>query len=430
MFATPATGPLIAAQATAGIFADIDDPTSLLDTDLNFAAGRYKANGVQLPAMPAGFSRNGAAMDFTPAGVLTTYGTDVPRVQPGSGLLLEPPSTNTHTFSNVLSNAAWIKTGLQALAQVAGPDGATSAWRLANDGSTGSSGVSKDSYGYANNAGYATSAVLKKREDVWAQLTWGSSGGRYCNFDNASILVGNKGSVTTSGMTPYATGWNFCWFVSTAGATSTTPGASVFLTGNADVTTRAPSFAGTPGAGVDVFNIQQENQRYASSPIISGASAATRAADLYAMNSAALGIQASQGAVFLKTTPLYAASEGCLMEVRNAAATERIAFNATPSGVRVLSTSGGVTQASQTYTQATGAQTKLAYSWGPAGAFLKVGDNPTISLPSALTPSALETLYLGSLAAGATPTYSRVPRVGSMRRQPTPTECEAIFSAL
>jgi hypothetical protein len=140
--------------------------------------------------------------------IKTTNRLDVPRLDYSGGatcptLLLEPQRTNLQTYSEDLTNGAWITSNASVVPnQTTSPDGTTTADKV--DYGSGS--------GFIRNGvtlGSATTfSIFVKYFDVqWIQIMTSGDVNHYANFDVQNGVLGNVGSSTEAEIEDYGNGW-------------------------------------------------------------------------------------------------------------------------------------------------------------------------------------------------------------------------------
>lgn len=225
-----------------------------------FSAGLYRsgfASGTT-PSAIAGwsFSRASTATAETAPGVVETFGSGVPRLKAGRGLLLESAATNLLLHSQAFDNAAW-SAGHDGSASnptvtantTTAPDGETTADTITFSltGSTSGDGsyILQVVSGLTPGAKYPFSAWLK-----------GTAG------KQVNLVVGGDSALVT-----LTTGWVRASLTITAASSSTF--ALIGVSGS----------MADPAATVDVWGAQFEAGARASSYIPTTSATATRAAD-------------------------------------------------------------------------------------------------------------------------------------------------------
>jgi hypothetical protein len=140
--------------------------------------------------------------------IKTTDRLDIPRLDYSGGatcptLLLEPQRTNLQTYSEDLTNGAWITSNASVVPnQTTSPDGTTTADKV--DYGSGS--------GFIRNGvtlGSATTfSIFVKYFDVqWIQIMTSGDVNHYANFDVQNGVLGNVGSSTEAEIEDYGNGW-------------------------------------------------------------------------------------------------------------------------------------------------------------------------------------------------------------------------------
>jgi hypothetical protein len=230
------------------------------------------------------FTRASNATYYNSAGVLTTAANNVlrfdynPSTRALNGLLLESASTNINPVSNP-STWGLANTAIAPNSTIA-PDGTLTAPLITD------LAVSSVHFVYSGTAASATttytiSAYVKQATGRYMCLSFTSAGiadAFFITVDTQTGTITNSGAIgggtyISSTIRVINNGW-YC--VSVTGITS---GASWFVVAsntNASNATPATQYLGT-GTGVYVWGGQAEQQNFASSPILTSLSPATRA---------------------------------------------------------------------------------------------------------------------------------------------------------
>lgn len=243
---------------------------------IDFAAGQYRKAGQTAASFTAlsgtTFARTGAGTAFTMGGGVSSFATGAPRIT-DRGLLLEPAATN------LLPAWTVVGTGYQN-ANTASSAGPTSPLGSASvtltTTSTSEGGPRRTGAGMSPSTTYVLSVIAKAGtldQFFLRNLALaGNQAAQSAYFNLTTGVPGTKGSsVTSSGMIPLADGFYLCRMVGTTLASL--PGDLI------DV-----KFDGQP-VGRTIHLAQFDLQAAASlqSPIVTGASAATRGADAAAV---------------------------------------------------------------------------------------------------------------------------------------------------
>ena len=204
------------------------------------------------------------------------------------GLLIEEARTNSITYSDDWSNAAWSKGGLTVSSNVtASPDGTANADKLAEDTSVGTHGVTSALITKAAVATtYTYSIYVKAAERTAVQLriadAAASANRVICDANLATqtvtTSVGGTFTNASATITNAANGW---FRVTLTGTTSTETGlfCIAFLANPAGTI----SYTGVTGSGAFIYGAQLEAGSFATSYIPTVASTVTRNADVATM---------------------------------------------------------------------------------------------------------------------------------------------------
>ncbi len=201
------------------------DGNSISQDPLFSNAGGVDAEDYDLQAT----SPCAATGQYTKAGLTYFDGSSIPFN--GSAItdyrfLFEPVSTNTFTYSEDISNAAWTKSA-QALVDAdatASPDGRTTADRLKDDSSEGTAEVYVEQ-SYDATASQPSTFTFFLKEDgldfagIGTALFGGSTSGiSYFNLGNGTVAQENANH--TAKIEPYINGWYRCEVTITSATTT------------------------------------------------------------------------------------------------------------------------------------------------------------------------------------------------------------------
>ena len=252
---------------------------------LAFASGRYCANGV-IHAAPAtvpglAFARSGDANAQRLDGGWTAFADGQARIT-DRGLLIEEARTNQSLQSVALDSAAvWLQSGCSVIANAApGLLGMMTADALIEDASNASHFLRQPATKAAGQS-YVFSLFMKPAGRTRASLFFSSSfnvGGI-----NAVFVLEGAGSASATGhasaratISAMPDGWYRCSLIGVS-APDTTGFNQYILPVSA---AGASSYAGDGASGVLVWGAQLEVGGFASSPVLTAASAVTRPTDV------------------------------------------------------------------------------------------------------------------------------------------------------
>ena len=192
------------------------------------------------------------------------------------GVLIEGSRTNLLTYSQQFDNASWNKTASASISANAStaPDGTLTADRV-----TFTAPASTDSVGQNATVAagaYTASVFLKYVNTQWVQLFYGSAqfSGGAANFDLINGVVGPTVTGTAS-ITALGNGWYRCSLTRTSAGAGT-----VLVCQTVPVSAGTATRFGSEIAGsYDIWQADFEAGAFPSSPIVTVAASATRAAD-------------------------------------------------------------------------------------------------------------------------------------------------------
>jgi hypothetical protein len=287
----------------------------------------YKASKVYsvLPTDGAGdltFSRAGALPSFNATrvnseGLIEEVLSNVPRFDYSDGvcpsLLIEPESRNLITYSEVLSNAVWIKEGVSVTDNIAiSPSGVLNASKVFANSTVSSSGrrLRSQTIAITNGLSYTVSFFIKKAEYNFVHVRYFYGGGDIglcLNMTTFAITQGFiDGNFPTSFPPSYSVvnyGNEWVRVIATFTAPSTTNFICYLYPSTSSTTTLHTP---TLNDGFLFSKAQLEALPYASSYIPTVASTVTRVAETVSKTGISDLIGQTEGTVFLNTK--YSAS--------------------------------------------------------------------------------------------------------------------------
>lgn len=215
------------------------------------------------------------------------------------GLLIEEARTNLITYSEQVDNPAWTNVALNTTGTppwinvITAPDGTNTADKLIPDSTNTSHYAGSSSTPIVTGTIYTISVYAKKGEYDYLQVSLGGTVlHAYANFNLNTGTVGATGNspVVTPTITPVGNGWYRCVISVNSGFTGNNN--ARFFPLNADIASRAPSFAGDNASGVYVWGAQLEagtssagtGGAFATSYIPTTSAAVTRNADICALD--------------------------------------------------------------------------------------------------------------------------------------------------
>jgi hypothetical protein len=202
------------------------------------------------------------------------------------------PSIPDGTYSAIAST-------ISATGAVTAPDGTTVSAAFVDNTATNNHYyiAGNGTTSYISGQSYTASVYALANSNRILQLTAQmavNSGGKFASFDlNAKIVISDSGTSPAT-IQSLPGGWVRCTFTWTATATSVTGGGMVVLTLSANATSRIPSYAGN-GTGFYVWGQQLEANNFATSPIPTTTTVATRLADSVVNSSIGGWFNNSQG---------------------------------------------------------------------------------------------------------------------------------------
>lgn len=208
--------------------------------DLNFSSGIYWASGGGSLGNLLSTTRASIGYSRISDGTLVSFAANVPRIT-DLGLLVEEARTNVALYSRDLTNSVWTKSNITAALNQIGADGASNS--ASSITATSSNGTVLQSITLSSSARFQTAYVKRIA----------GSGSIYMTMDNGSTWTSI--SVTSS--------WSNV-SIPTQTLANPTIGFKIAVSGDA----------------IAVDFVQNENGTFATSPIATTSSSATRAADV------------------------------------------------------------------------------------------------------------------------------------------------------
>jgi len=252
----------------------------------------FRNNGAPLTALPAiltalnaTYTRN-SVKNVVQNGALVSlsanqFGTSYDPVAATYGYVPEPAATNLATYSNDLSNAAWIKIGASAsYAQGPSPDGSNNASKIIDTAVAEIHYVTPPAVSFSSGTVYTQSCYAKAAGINYLQI--GLPAGSFAAANRRAVFNLSAGVVTSAeaGVTALivdvGSGWYRCSITATANANSTQSGHLMLSRSGA----LNDAYLGNGIDGVLVYNAQIETGSRATSPIYTAGSTASRSADV------------------------------------------------------------------------------------------------------------------------------------------------------
>lgn len=192
------------------------------------------------------------------------------------GYLAEGARTNLCLQSEVLGTTWGAFRVTVSANQIAAPDGATTADKIAEDNTAANSHVLVQSVTLSGATVYTFSTFAKAAERTWMRLGWNDGAGNQAAWFNlATGEIGTQESGVTATILAYPNGWYRCSVTITSDAVPSSP--IVFICPSpADNTS---TYDGVTGNGIYAWGAQLEAAEFASSYIPTTTAAVVRNAD-------------------------------------------------------------------------------------------------------------------------------------------------------
>jgi len=213
-------------------------------------------------------------------GTLTSFASGALR-RGDRGVLIEGSRTNLLLRSQTFDNAYWIKTRVSVTANATtAPDGTNTAAKLVEDSSTNTHKLESTTFstGLTSGINYAYSVFLKASERTWAVLeVTGALGGGYAWFNLANGTVGTTVNLVSASVQALANGWYRCTIVDLSTGTGDGATSCNIFPATAD---NVVNYTGNGTSGIFIWQADLQAGAFPSSPIVTVAASATRAADV------------------------------------------------------------------------------------------------------------------------------------------------------
>lgn len=295
------------------------------------------------------FTRASTGTYFDSAGVLQTAAIDAPRFDynpsplAAQGLLIEESRTNSATYSEQFNNAAWTKNASSITADViAAPDGTLTADKLVENTATASHSM-QQSFSATTGTPVTLSVFVKSTErfavlNLSPNATFGGvSTTAFFNISSGAVQ-GTSGTVTAR-ITAAGNGWYRCSITATPTATGTAT-ATIGLSANGT----QQSYAGNGTSGLYFWGAQLETGAFPTSYVSTTTAAATRAADVAAINTLSPWFNAIEGALFAQFDSV-ASGTRTVAAINDGTSNESIRLRTVATDPFFTVTDGGVDQA-------------------------------------------------------------------------------------
>ena len=244
------------------------------------------------------------------------------------GLLVEEQRANLMLRSNEF-NISWVAAGTTVTANttaVTAPDGTTTADKLVETATTGSHSITQQITSVIGRV-YTASVYAKAAERTIIAVRIDNLANSFTWFNLATGVIGTKQSGVTATITDAGGGWYRCSVTGTA--TATNHGLEVYIA-DAD---NSSSYAGDITKGVYLYGAQlEDNAPFATSYIPTGASTATRTADVASVSTQAFPYSATEGTIVVAWQLAQLSGSPAAIHLTDDAENNRIRINAHLAG--------------------------------------------------------------------------------------------------
>ena len=340
------------------------------------------------------------------SGLIETVAANVPRFDYDpttlacKGLLIEESRANVLTYSSTISNAVWGKVGVSSTTDgTLSPDGVTQADKLVEDTATSEHRLRVTTIAKTSNQVFTYSVYVKPSGRYFTIGMENAGTGLFSVFDvigNAFIDNAPGAGWTRSGTTTI-TNVGGGWYRASICATTDTN-----LTMNVRVHLAAtyagvssPSYLGNGTSGIYLWGAQLEAGAFATSYIVTGASAATRNYDIASMTGTNLTswFNQSPGTIVGDANISVAGVDKRLLSLRNVGATNTVALRRNPSNAPVLVFRNSANEDLGNSSFLTG-RYKIGGSW-EAGATSMAFNGNLATRANTGVPTTVDTLVIG-----------------------------------
>jgi hypothetical protein len=331
---------------------------------MSFVTGKYQAGQgfSSFSGIPGvTFTRTGTAYSETSGGSLTLFGNNRPRIT-DKGLRIEESRTNSLTWSQDYTNAAWTKSNVTASGVVSDPAGGSTGLTVTASAGSAVHELTQSVGTITSAASYAASVFVKQGTHQYVLLNLQGTAGNWISvvFDLQALAATQTGTGATSGtlvgsaVTQYADGWIRLQMVGSLVQTSGTfaVGFAPAATGNSFSTLGEISFSAAGTEVVYLWGAQVELGGFPTSYIATTSGQATRSADAATYTAAALTgsvsivVALDLGNTTLNTTEqeafFWGAADTDLIAIFKAPTTNFASLLAKVGGVSMYAANSGV----------------------------------------------------------------------------------------
>lgn len=305
------------------------------------------------------FTRSSSATYTNSLGLITTAAVNVarfdydPTTLAARGLLVEEQRTNNFTYSQLFSNAAWLKDRSSVALSGTAPDGTVSAFLLAEDTTAANDHYIKYAASAFSANTWTLSVFAKKSTRSAIALRMLAASNNYVtvvfNLDTG-LETKRQSAGDFSSISTTSTAFGNGWYRLTLTATVTVSFDASFLISNSTDPTIGSfgqiAYNGDGASGVLIWGSQMENGSFSTSYIPTLASTVTRSADVASVNTLSPWFNATEGTLFTDADLIGSASLGMIAELGDGGYNNRIGtFGDQFAASAFIVDTGGVRQA-------------------------------------------------------------------------------------
>lgn len=374
-------------------------------------------------------TRSSIARYYNSSGIIVQAAVNEPRFEydPETlaplGLKLEPARTNTFTYSQDFTNAAWVKTNISAAAtSVVAPDGSATALKMSGSGVAGASNLQRRDLAFTAATAYSLSVFVKADTASFIYLALPAAA--FGVLQQVNFNLAGAGSFIVISGAPSASIRRLPngWFRLSISATTTASMAAAAWV--------AFGFNQATTTGVVLWGAQLEVGPAPSSYVPAVVAAATRSADNAYIDDLSPWMRAGEGTLYAEFSDMSGPSTSFFLSLgTTSSSVSRIALWSNTNKIsagQVLDDSGGTS-----FGQSIGTAVSLGQRVKQALAFRKDDFQMAVNgqLGAVDTSGILPTvsrLTLGARGLGTTPMSGHLRTVRYYPYRLTPSELQAI----
>lgn len=299
------------------------------------------------------FTRASTATYFNSAGVLTSAAINEPRFDynpatlAARGLLIEEQRTNSFTYSEDMTNAAWTKNNSTVTADsIASPNGGVNADKLVENTATGGHSVDR-TFSVTSGTAYTYSIFVKAGERTAVRILLSVAGFGSNLTANYDISVGawrTSSPTPSGGLTLTSQNVGNGWYRISASGTATATATATFRLSLLDSPSSTGSYTGDGVSGAYFWGVQLETAAFPTSYIPTVAAALTRSADVATVSPLTPWFNATEGTLYAQFDNA-ASGTRTIVAINDGTSNESIRLRSIGTNPYLTVTDGGIDQA-------------------------------------------------------------------------------------